>query len=86
MILKMGEVCLPVDDGSQKEAFAWMKTGKMCLMDTFLRGQSMKTILFVVYTIRGSKGTDYRRIISARAADKDERELYESLKYEELNY
>ena len=46
----------------------------------------VNNVLFVVYTIRGSKGTDYRRIISARAADKDERELYESLKYEELNY
>ena len=43
-------------------------------------------VLFVVYTIRSRKGIDYRRIISARVADDDERELYESLKYDELGF
>ena len=46
----------------------------------------VNNVLFVVYTVRARKGIDYRRIISARPADKDEKELYESLKYESFNY
>lgn len=46
----------------------------------------VNNVLFVVYTVRTRKGIDYRRIISARPADKDEKELYELLKYESFNY
>lgn len=46
----------------------------------------VNNVLFVVYTVRARKGIDYRRIISARPADKDERELYESLKYENFDF
>lgn len=46
----------------------------------------VNNVIFVVYTLRARRGIDYRRIISARPADREERELYESLKYENLNY
>ena len=37
-------------------------------------------VLFVVYTMRYIEGAEYHRIISARAAEWDERQAYEEAK------
>lgn len=47
---------------------------------------SIDNVLFVVYVMRYISGTEYHRIISARAAEKDEIIEYETAKLADLGF